>query len=412
MKRLLPVALCVLLSGCGVLPHPTVRLLTDRPEVTAYVERFNGSQKEYRVEVVYAPSPAAAPFNKDQADVVIGDYLATPQLMDRFEPLGDVVKAGRIDPLQFYAGLLAMGAKDNRQVLLPVSFTLPTVVYAEGNAPGGGSNWVMSLDSMAEACRAFNGKSRPDVDHLGFSPFWNTDFFCWTASLSGARLRGGRGQTVLWETDGVGKALAALRTWVNDVNFGPETENAFAARWTVKPLYRLVSEKRILFYVASFKDFWSIPEERRKDLDFRWLSSASNMIPVADDVLFAGVPRSSRNKKGGKAFLEWFFRPQVQRDILGVNQYRRINVFGVADGFSALKTINERDLPQRYPMLVSHIPPENFLLFPEVQPDDWVELRDQVVKPWIKDSLDRGSAAQTLEKRIEDWQKARKSGKS
>jgi hypothetical protein len=331
--------------------------------------------------------------------------------MDRFEPLGDIVKPGRIDPARFYAGLLAMGSKDNRQQLLPISFTLPAVVYLAGNAAREASNWVMPLDAMSGPCRAFNGKSKPDPDRLGFSPLWNTDFFCWSAALSGARIRGTRGQAAVWDADGMGKARKTLQTWVNDVNFGPEPENAFAARWTIKPFYRLLSEKRILFYVTSFTSFWSVPDDSRKDLDFRWLSSTANMIPVADDALFAGVPRAARNKKGGKAFLEWFFDPQVQRDILDVNQFQRINVFGIAGGFSALKTINERDLPQRYPILVSHVPSENFLLFPDTLPDNWVEFRDQVFKPWFKDSLGPASAGGTLEKRVEDWLKTRKNGK-
>lgn len=412
MKRLSPIVLCALLSGCGFLPHPTIRLMTDRPEVAAFVERYNGSQKEFRVEIAYAASPSSALLAKEPADVLIGEYLSTPQLMDRFEPLGDVVKSGRIDPLRFYSGLLAMGAKDNRQVLLPVSFTLPAVVYASGNAAGGTSTWVLSLESMAESSRAFNGKSRMDPERLGFSPLWNTDFLCWTAALSGSRIRGGRGQTTTWDAEGLAKAQSALRSWVNEVNFGPETENAFAARWLIWPFYRLLSEKRILYFVTTFTELWSIPEERRKDLDFRWLSSASNMIPVADNVLFAGIPRSSGNKRGGKAFLEWLFDPQVQRDILGVNQFRRINVFGIAGGFSSLKAINERDLPQRYPLLVSHVPQESFLLFPEILPDDWVEMREQVVEPWFKESLEADPPGSTLEKRIETWQKAKKSGKS
>jgi hypothetical protein len=90
-----------------------------------------------------------------------------------------------------------------------------------------------------------------------------------------------------------------------------------------------------------------------------------------------------------------------------VNQSKRIGVFGVTDGFSALKTINERDLPQKYPVLLGHIPLESILAFPGLLPDNWAKVRDSVIVPWIAQTA-AGQETQPLDKTLEEWQKAEK----
>ena len=165
-------------------------------------------------------------------------------------------------------------------------------------------------------------------------------------------------------------------------------------------------EKRSLFALASFTDYFALPEEKRRDLDFRWLAQG-NSIPVESDVLFGGVLRSSRNKRAARAFLEWFSNPSVQRTLLDVNQSRRIGVFGVTNGFSALKSVNEKELPQRYPFLLGRIPSEAILTFPETLPDNWLAVRDQVIRPWIHQSAS-GAEDQPLEKMLDDWAKGMK----
>ena len=109
-----------------------------------------------------------------------------------------------------------------------------------------------------------------------------------------------------------------------------------------------MSTKKILFALVPFSDYFALPEEKRKDFDFRWLSNGT-LIPAQDDVLFAGVLRSARDKSGARKFLQWFFSPQTQRSLLEVNQSRRIGVFGITDGFSSFKAINEKDLPAEIP---------------------------------------------------------------
>jgi Bacterial extracellular solute-binding protein len=400
-------AVCALLVGCSLIREPTVRMITDRAEMAAYVDRFNALQTDVRIELSWREAPFQSVLDGTQADLVVGEWLASPAVLDRFDSLGDIVKPGRIDPSWFYGGLLAMGSRDNRTVLLPLSFSLPAIVFYKPDMQAELSSMFMPLDTLRSLSKAFNAQSKSGgFSAMGFSPFWNQDFLDAAALLFGARFRPGRNGLPAWDQDGLAKTVDFARAWLSEVNGGASADEAFTSRNWVQPWYKLITGKKILFALASFTDYFALPEEKRRDLDFRWLS-LGNSIPVMNNVLFAGVLRSSRNKRGAKAFLEWFCNPSVQRTLLDVNQSRRIGVFGVTNGFSALKSINEKELPPRYPFLLGHIPSESILAFPETLPDNWLAVRNQVIRPWIRQSAS-GTEGQPLEKRLDDWVKGMK----
>jgi ABC-type glycerol-3-phosphate transport system substrate-binding protein len=377
-------------------------MVTDRAEMAAYVDRFNALQSDVRVELAYREAPVQSVLDGVQGDLVVGEWLASPAVLDRFDSLGDLVKSGRIDPSWFYAGLVAMGSRDNRPVLVPISFSLPAVVFFKPGMVAELSSMFMPLDTLRTLSRSFNTPGNSGgFAAMGFSPFWNPDFIDSTELLFGARFRPGRNGIPAWDQEGLSKTVDFARAWLAEVNGGASVDEAFSERNLVQPWYELLAGKKILFALASFTDYFALPEEKRRDLDFRWLSQG-NSIPVRQDVLFAGVLKSSRNKRGARAFLEWFCNPPVQRTLLEVNQSRRIGVFGVTDGFSSFKNINERDLPQKYPFLLGHIPSESILAFPETLPDNWLTVRDQVIRPWIHQSAS-GTVDQPLEKRLNDW---------
>ena len=401
----LAVTTAVLLAGCGLGLESPLRLVTNRAEMAAYVDRFNSLQSDVKVEISYQESPAQAVVDGVSGDVVIGEWLAAPAVMDRLEGLGDVVKPGKIDPAWFYTKLLAMGSRDNRPMLVPVSFSLPALVF-ERQTPEPPA-MLLQLDTLQTMSKAYNRTSKAGVvTNLGFSPSWNPDFMTLTALLFGAHLRPGRNGLPAWDENGIRRAVDFTRQWLDAVNGGADADATFSDRNLVQPWYKLLSSGKTLFALASFRDFFALQEEERRDFDFRWLSQ-DGVVPVMDDVLFAGVLRNSRDKSGAKAFLQWFCSLPVQLSLLQVNQSRRIGVFGITDGFPAWKSIDEKDLPAKYPLLLGHIPMENLLAFPDTLPDNWVRVRDAVVVPWMLDSAS-GKTTDTLEKRLQDWQDAQK----
>jgi len=395
----------IFLSGCGLGLETPLRLVTNRAEMAAYVDRFNSIQSDVKVEISYQESPAQSVLDGVAGDIVIGEWLSSPAVMDRMDGLGDIVKPGKIDPAWFYARLLAMGSRDNRPVLVPLSFSLPAVVFVR--QPADLPTMFMPLDTLQTMSKAFTKSNKSGaLVNVGFSPAWYPDFLTSAALLFGTRLRQGRNGLPAWDENGLKKTVDFTRSWLAGVNGGADADAAFTKRILVQPWYKLLSSGKTLFALAPFQDLFSLPEDERRDFDFRWLSQDGS-IPVLDDVLFSGVPRSSHDKAGAKAFLQWFCSLPVQQSLLTVNQSRRIGVFGITNGFSALKMIDEKDLPAKYPLLLGHIPMENLLTFPDTLPDNWVKLRDGVVLPWILDSAS-GEETQSLEKRLEDWQNAQK----
>jgi ABC-type glycerol-3-phosphate transport system substrate-binding protein len=402
------IAAAAALTGCGFRIEPVVQLITNRAEMAAYVDRYNAIQSDVKVEISYQDTPSQAVLDGTPGDAVVGQWLATPAVMDRLDALGDIVKPGKVDPAWFYTGLLAMGSRDNRPFLIPISFTLPAIVYMRTSADLP-NKMFMPLDDLQSMSKAFNKTSKTGLPiAMGFSPLgdWNADFLTTSALLFGARFRPGRNDLPAYDDNGLSKTTDFVRMWLNQVNGGAAADAAFSSRNRVQPWYKLLSSGKTLFALASFRDFFALPVEKRHDLDFRWLSQ-DNIIPVMDDVLFGGVLRSSRNKGEARAFLQWFSSPAVQQTLLNVNQLKRIGVFGVTDGFSALKTINERDLPQKYPILLGHIPLDSILSFPGLLPDNWVKVRDSVVMPWIAQTAS-GQESRPLDKTLDEWQKAEK----
>ena len=405
---LLGMVACAALVGCGLGPVPTVQLITDRPEMTDYVDHFNSLQSDVRVEVSYQEIPYQAVLDGVSADVVVGEYLASPSVMDRLDPLGDLVKPGKLDPSWFYPGLLAMGSRDNRPMLIPLSFTLPTVVFEKQSVPTDLPPMILPLDTLQSLGQRYNQVAKNGaLSQVGFSPLWNRDFLTSTALLYGARFRAARNGSVLWDENGLEKTVDATRQWFQMVNGGGSADQDFRDRYyQVQPWYKLLSTGRVLFALESFPSFFALPEDKRRDLDFRWLS-IGNAIPVNDDALFAGILRSSRNKGRARAFLQWFCNLSEQSGLLDVNQSRRTGVFGVTDGFSSFRSTNSRDLAQRYPLLLGHIPLENMLVFPDTLADGWQRLRDEVITRWMEQSA-LGQASEPLDKAIADWQQAAK----
>jgi hypothetical protein len=398
-------AVLLLLAGCGLGLETPLQLLTNRAEMAAYVDRFNSLQSDVKVEISYQESPAQAVLDGAAGDIVIGQWLASPSVMDRMEGLGDIVKPGKIDPSWFYARLLAMGSRDNRPVLIPLSFSLPAIVFERQGTdlPA----MFMPMDTLQTMSKAFNKTNKSGaVTNLGFSPSWNPDFLTLSAMLSGAHLRPGRNGLPAWDDAGLAKTVELTRSWLDGINGGADVDVAFSQRNLVMPWYKLLSTGKTQFALVSFRDLFALPDEERRDFDFRWMSQ-DGVIPVRDDVLFAGVLRSSHDKAGAKVFLQWFCSLPVQLSMLSVNQSRRIGVFAITDGFPAWKSIDEKELPARYTILLGHIPQENLLLFPETLPDNWVKIRDGVLDQWILDTAS-GKETDTLEKRLEDWQNAQK----
>lgn len=384
---LLFIVFSLFLSSCTLFGNQRIILWTNQPEMAAYIEFFNSIHDSNKVEIYYKDDvvKALSDIKKHAAiqypDIVMGYRLNSPAYVEDFKPLDKLIGDDKIKAQSFYENLLATGRENNKQLLLPVSFNLPALIFnRELNEKV--SSIMITLDEFENLSKQFNKKQGNHLKKLGFSPFWNDDFIYYTAELFGNRFpENGNGNVEILDSK-MQKVQDYIFNWINEINGGYENEKAFTEKYIHVPMYKLVDDKRILFALVSSKDILNIPEEKRKDLSFRWLSY-NDTIPVEDDILYTGITARGENKKGAEIFLRWFFTPSVQKELININHFKRLNVFGICNGFSAFKQITEREIPKQSQIFLGHIPPSNFLLFPGPKPEDWDTIKKNLIDKWF-----------------------------
>jgi len=385
------------LAGCALLQRRPLVLCTNRPEVASIVEYFNALQPDLRVYLRYQDSPVEALRRNQGVDLVVGTRLGGEARA--LESLEDLFRPGRLARSDFYAPVLAAGAPERRQVLLPLRFCLPAVVFLPYNLREAAPNLSISLDYLRESGGQYNQRVRDSLVREGFSPLWNPDFLLMAAELAGARFHEEAGASLGWNATALQEAIAYLRDWVRTTNGGIEAEAAFAGKYLYLSPGRLLDEKRIQFYILRSCDLLRALDEQKEEADFRWLAGQEKIL-VADELLFAGIPRTSGRKRQAKAFLLWLFQAETQKRLLEVGRRQRLGVFGIAGGFSSLKSVNELEFPQHYPRLIGRIPPEELLQVPGPLPEAWPEIKTQVLIPWLQEAVIAESPPQDLGERL------------
>lgn len=393
------VLLTLLVSGCEKLVREPAVLWTSEEEFTAYAELFNTVQSEYRIAVVYRENPARALRNAaNPPDLVIGSHLNDRGTIALFQSLAKLMENQNPDPDGFYPGILRLGLFEEKQTLLPVSFTLPILIYPREFDTI--ENFALSLDEIRSLAADFN--TADDQSRMAFSPRWDSSGAYSILRLFGTRFGETQTGTLSWNREALEEGIEYIRGWIEEVNGGWENETEFIEKYLYEPPYKLVDSGRILFAYSRIDDFFRIPSIHREQLDFRWISHQEK-IPVGEEILFAGIPKGAARTKTARAFLSWFFDPETQAVLLERSQYKRMRHFGLAGGFSSLGLVNEIDLPRFFPELVGHIPPAEFLEYPEPLPDNWNRLKNETILPWISGKLSPEPADQELERSIERW---------
>ena len=148
------------------------------------------------------------------------------------------------------------------------------------------------------------------------------------------------------------------------------------------------------------RQLFKIPGEKHSAIDFRWLSY-ENRIPVNPDILFTAIPKGAQNPAGGKSFLLWLYKPEIQQKLFEINHFKRLEgISGIAGGFSALKEVNQTALPQHFPLLTGRIPASDTLVFPQTYPDNYRRLRDDGIIPWIINTITLENFEKTLQDQL------------
>ena len=197
-----------------------------------------------------------------------------------------------------------------------------------------------------------------------------------------------------------------IQKWINEANTSIQAEDDFIFKYCYDPPAKLVSSGRILFTFMDSSVLFILPEERRANLDFRWIAE-SNSIPVDEGSVYFGIHKKAKAKKAAVAFARWFFSTDTQRLLLEASNSKRLleTSFGIGGGFSAMRTVTEQVFPLFYPSLLGSMPPESFLSPPAILPQNWMIVKEKVILPYLKDRIrhSEGDEIRSLERRITDW---------
>jgi len=395
----------LILSNCQIFNNDTAVVWTSRPEIAAYVETFNSVQGKYRIELKFKPYPAEALLQeKTHPDVVFGERLSSIKVLSVLQSLDHLFKEEQIKREFFYPGLLKQGESEENQILLPVSFNLPVIMFEKGALENEGNEYMfmLSLDEIKELSRSFNQENDNGFVKLGFSPRWEEEFLYFATVLLGAEYRETSQVLFAWNDQKLREAIDFINKWVESVNGNIQKETVFNEKYLHAPGYKLINDGKILFYFNDVRSYFSIPEGKRDSLDFRWIASEGKII-ASEEIFYAGIPKRAGNKKAAYAFLSWFFSPLTQGELLQTARLKRMRSFGIAGGLSSLPIINERELPRYYPSLTGHIPPMEFLTFPERLPYNWADLKEEVILPWILRETSANPSGSGLNESINSW---------
>ena len=403
---LLLIFLVLLFAGCSVFKEDQrVVLWTDRPEFAAYAQAFNSAQSEFVVEVVYKASPASALKGKKAGrwDVAIGPFLNSVSLHDTFMPLEPLFSDGTVSKPRFYQNALEKGKKDNHQILLPVSFNLPAFIFQGGKIKSEFDSFALSAGNFEAICIDFN-KAKSRHAKCAFSPLWNPESVFFFSILSPGILGQFETETEINQQH-VEDGLYQVRQMMETLDGGIKSESNFREKYLYKNPLELIESGHIFFWYGDAGSFYSMPAENRRDVDFRYYLNIDGKTAVCEDMLWLGIPKKGGNTKGAVTFIQWLMNPDVQQDLILKAKEMDIRSFGLAGGFSALKTVNTEVLPQLYPFINSFIPQEDYLAFPASCPVDWYAFKSGAIIPYLMQECSTEETSRKLWEVTASWRR-------
>jgi len=410
------IALAVILSlwaaSCAPSGNAAV-LWTDLPEFAVYAELFNASQNTYVIETRYFESTAERLTSGEAwPDLAAASWLKSASTRRLFQPLDSLfAKEGKeddegIDRASFYPRLLALGAIGRKQYLLPVSFNIPAIVFQREYGLSLSNPFTIELDEIKDRGKAYNQESYGVYTRMGFSPSWDDAFLYTAASLFNASFREAAPGPLAWDEEALEEAMTFLRRWTEEANAGAQAEDDFTFKYLYDPPSKLALSGRILFTYMESDSYFTLAEERRSGLDFRWIAGEER-IPLSERTVYLGMCKNTRNAVAAMAFIRWFFRLDTQRALLEyAGRYRMSETsFGVAGGFSAMRTVTEQAFPRFYGDLLGRMPPEAFLTPANILPRNWTVLKEKVILPYLRDRsrLPVSPDSVSLDRRLYEW---------
>lgn len=383
----------VFLSSCQQSEQNVDRVIiwTSCSEFAQYIELFNSTHKDTKAVLVYKQNPAESiPPAKDELspDIVVGSWLRTDSTLKNFKSLDYLFDRKQLSTKTFYPQLVDAGQYKHRQVLLPVSFNLPAIIFDANNKNLIPENYTLSVDQIRTIASAYNKrKENGAFSRIGFTPLSNTDFLYLVTKLNGVNFREEK-SGIVWNNDELHSTTKYMKDWVTTENSSAQEETDFAFKYLFMPSYRQVTSGRTLFAYTTSDQLFYEAKSQDLNIDYRWICNDS-VMPIEDSFTMLGIYKDCKNQVGASEFISWFFQPETQQLIL--ERKNRLNLeteqFGISGGFSAVKEVTELILPIYYTQLLSNLPPSQMITVSQKLPARWESYKNLVVSQYLTDSI-------------------------
>ena len=98
-----------------------------------------------------------------------------------------------------------------------------------------------------------------------------------------------------------------------------------------------------------------------------------------------GIHRNSCNLAAAEIFMTWFMQEESQRQMLSriTSMNLEASHFGIAGGFSSIRSVTERIFPIYYTQLLANLPPAQSLMQPQSLPFQWESFKNRVILPYL-----------------------------
>ncbi len=408
-------------SGCKK-NTGTFTIWTSIRDFASYSEYYNSCHEKEKVYLVYKEDPFEALKNakaSQRPDLIISSWLKNSDTKKYFLSLDKIIKKSpsakddKIDCDSFYKSLYEYCLLGDSPCLLPVSFNLPLLAFANANESAANSSYVIDLETLKESSAAFNSKDANDeYVAMGYGASWNTQLLYEYTKLDGASYRE-HGKSFQWDKKSLEKSIGVFKEWTVGSNESSSRELNFQFKYLFTPPYKQVESGRCLYAFYTSDDFFKLKDEQVESLSYKWLGQ-NDKIPVEDEIVTAGIYKKAKNKKLAENFLIWFFKEDTQKALLERSRGMKLNTktFGIAEGFSSIRSVNESILPVYYRSLLENLPAEDKLLLPDILPSTWASMKEEIIYPYLKDMVETDRdpnypAAESMEERIQNYLKTR-----